>query len=136
MTAVSVGYSGTPLWKKLGVKPDMTVLTINAPDQYAKLLDGMPDNARLTSRSTGEFALIHLFVSQRTELERQIVALETKLARGGSLWISWPKKSSKVATDITENTIREVVLPRGLVDVKVCAVDEIWSGLKIMRRKS
>ncbi|MFN7964728.1 MAG: DUF3052 domain-containing protein [Acidobacteriota bacterium] len=136
MSPVLAGYSGTPLWKKLGIKPQMRVLTVAAPPHYVGLLEGMPEAASITSRGNGPFAMIHLFVKQRRELERRLDDLESKLAAGGALWISWPKQASKVATDITENTIREIVLPRGLVDVKVCAVDAVWSGLKVMRRKS
>jgi hypothetical protein len=130
------GYSGTPLWKKLGIKPGLTVLTLGAPGEYRSWLDDPPAGVRLTSRGAGPFELIHFFTAKRSELEGQLAALEAKLAPGGALWVSWPKQASKVETDITEDTIRQVVLPRGLVDVKVCAVSAVWSGLKLMRRRN
>jgi hypothetical protein len=129
------GYSGTPLARKLGVRPNETLIALNAPENYAQLLEGLPENVTISGRVTAKPVFVHLFVRQRSDLEKRLRALRIRLDDAGILWISWPKKSSKVATDITEDTIRAVALPLGFVDVKVCAVDETWSGLKLMIRR-
>lgn len=129
------GYSGTPLAQKLGIKSGVTVVLINAPANYRKLLGHAANGVEFTSRVTANSNFIHLFASHRSELEKQLRCLRTKLADSGMLWVSWAKKSSGVATNITEDVIREIALPLGLVDVKVCAVDDIWSGLKLMIRR-
>ena len=125
------GYSGKPLAQKLGIKADMKVTAINAPPGYRKLLGQLPPGAKFSI--SNEF--IHLFAKRRADLEKQLSILRRKIADTGTLWVSWPKKSSGVATDITEDVIRAVALPLGFVDVKVCAVDETWSGLKLMVRR-
>lgn len=130
---MSSGYSGRPLWKKLGLMDGAPSTVINPPDTYSQLLDGAPD-ADWDSHHAHP-AFVHLFTVHRAEMETLLPELLAKLDRDGMIWISWPKKASKVPTDITEDTIREVALPLGLVDVKVCAVDAIWSGLKLMIRK-
>lgn len=129
------GYSGTPLVRKLGIRPNEKIVALNAPDNYEALLQGLPEGATSTNRMTSGAQFAHLFVTRRADLKRQLTSLRTKLADAGMLWVSWPKKSSGVATDITEDTIRAVALPLGFVDVKVCAVDEMWSGLKLMIRR-
>jgi hypothetical protein len=129
------GYSGTPLAQKLGIKPGMIVVAIDPPDHYRKLLDPIPSGVNFATRPVGKTNFVHLFVKERRALEKQLSILRNKIADSATLWVSWPKKSSGVATDITEDVIRAVALPLGFVDVKVCAVDETWSGLKLMIRR-
>lgn len=129
------GYSGTPLAQKLGIKARQKVLTINAPASYAKLLAPLPEGVSFTRKATAGAAFVHLFISERKALEKESSRLRKLIADTGVLWVSWPKKSSGVATDVTEDVIREVALPLGFVDVKVCAVNETWSGLKLMVRR-
>jgi hypothetical protein len=129
------GYSKTPLAQKLGIKPGMNVITIGAPAGYRKSLAPMPDGVSFSDKATAGSAFIHLFVSERRTLEKELKRLRKLLDDAGVLWVSWPKKSSGVPTNITEDVIREVCLPLGFVDVKVCAVDETWSGLKLMIRR-
>lgn len=132
-TRESAGYSGTPLAKKLGLKPGLRVLLRGVPGDYAALTDFDPTLCQLLARP-GAFDFAHAFVGSRAELKQALDALEPHLDDAGMIWISWPKKASKIATDLTEDGIRELALPRGLVDVKVCAVDAVWSGLKLVRR--
>ena len=129
------GYSGTPLARKLGLRPNERLIALNPPQDYAALLEGLPEGVKMTNRLTSGAKFVHLFVRQRSDLEKRLRELRMKLDDAGILWISWPKKASKVETDITEDVIREVGLPLGFVDVKVCAVDETWSGLKLMIRR-
>jgi len=129
------GYSGTPLTQKLGIKAGQTVVTIGAPPNYKKLLSPLPERVVFTTKVENGAPFIHLFVSERKALERELKRLRKLIADAGVLWVSWPKKSSGVKTDITEDVIREVCLPLGFVDVKVYAVDETWSGLKLMVRR-
>ena len=130
------GYSGTPLVGKLGLRPNEKIIALNPPANYAQLLASLPEGAAITNRVTARARFVHLFVTRRADLAKRLTALRAKLDDAGILWVSWPKKSAKVATDITEDTIREVALPLGFVDVKVCAVDETWSGLKLMIRRA
>ena len=130
------GYSGTPLIRKLGIRPQERVIAINAPKNYEKLLGDLPEGASVVDRITPNANFIHLFVGRRANLEKELPRLRNKLANTGALWVSWPKKSSGVPTDVTEDVIREVALPLGVVDTKVCAVDETWSGLKLMIRRT
>lgn len=134
MTQPSAGYSGTPLWKKLGIREGATVLTVNAPANYAALLSGLPANVSFVENATPPVGFVHLFVTAKQELATQLPKLLGELASDGVIWVSWPKKTAKVKTDVTEDTIREIALPLGLVDVKVCAVDAVWSGLKLVIR--
>src|SRR4051812_30327867 len=134
-TEVMAGYSGTPLVRKLGIRPNEKIVALHPPDHYETLLEDLPEGATITNRVTAGAPFVHLFATRRADLEKQLTSLRTKLAEAGILWVSWPKKSSGVATDISEDTIREVALPLGFVDVKVCAVDETWSGLKLMIRR-
>ncbi len=129
------GYSGKPLAEKLGIKPNAEVVLINAPPNYRKLLGQLPTGVKFSDRISADCEFVHFFSTRLSELAKQLVRLRRKLADTGTLWVSWPKKSSGVATDITEDVIRAVCLPLGFVDVKVCAVDETWSGLKLMIRR-
>ena len=130
------GYSGTPLVKKLGVKPGETLLTVGAPREYASWLGALPEGAHITSRRPPLPNAVHVFATKRADLARELSTLRRQLAQSGYVWVSWPKKSSGVATDITEDVIRDVALPLGFVDVKVCAVTDVWSGLKLVIRVS
>lgn len=130
----AAGYSGTPLWKKLGLKEGQAAAAINAPEGYHDvLLDGAPAADWAPPRTGVDF--IHFFTVHRAEMEDLLPELMALMARDGMIWVSWPKRAAKVPTDMTEDVIREVALPLGLVDVKVCAVDDIWSGLKLVIRK-
>lgn len=129
------GYSGTPLPKKLGLKDGGTLALLNAPEGIAAELQPLPQGARLVFRAAADNDLIMLFCATRAALEKSLPACAKKLNADGALWIGWPKKSSPLFVDLTEDGIREVVLPTGLVDVKVCAVNADWSGLKLMVRK-
>ncbi|MHB8857836.1 MAG: DUF3052 family protein [Bellilinea sp.] len=129
------GYLGTPLAKKLGIKPGFTLAVVNPPGGYRQLVDPMPDGVTIHSVVTNSTDMVHLFCTQRADLISALTRTIAHLRQDAALWVSWPKKASKVPTDITEDTIRAEALPLGLVDVKVCAVDEIWSGLKLVVRK-
>jgi hypothetical protein len=129
------GYSGTPLVKKLGIGEGFTILLVNAPPEYRALISPLPASVIFTTAASSSTDLVHAFATKRLELARLLAGLRKKLPPDALVWISWPKKSSKVPTDITENIIREVALPLGFVDVKVCAVTDIWSGLKLVVRK-
>lgn len=129
------GYSGTPLVKKLGLASGQRAFVENPPSNYRSLLDPLPDEVDFATRLHGRFDFIHFFVTTESRLRERLPVMLGRLARDGMIWVLWPKKASKVETDITEDTIRKVALPLGLVDVKVCAVDETWSGLKLVIRK-
>ncbi len=135
-THVAAGYSGTPLGKKLGVKPSCRVLVIGAPEAYGSLLEPLPAGVSFVTRPDASVDLAHVFVTQREDLTRELAALRTTLRPDAGLWISWPKKKSKLPTNISEDTIRELALPLGFVDIKVCAVTEVWSGFKLVVRKA
>lgn len=132
---MSTGYSGTPLAKKLGIKSGDTLLLVSAPEDYAKLVQPLPEAVRFVSRSSESVDVVHIFTAKKAELQKALAALRKKLKPTATVWVSWPKKSAKVPTDITENTVRELALPLGFVDIKVCAVTDIWSGLKLVIRK-
>src|SRR2546430_991869 len=129
------GYSGTPLAKKLGIKEGHEVALLGAPHGFGDELEGLPDAVTLRRRATGINDVIVSFHSKRADIERRVPALLKALAVDGGLWIAWPKRASKVPTDITEDTVREVFLPLGLVDNKVCAINEVWSGLRVVWRR-
>jgi hypothetical protein len=129
------GYSGTPLAKKLGIKESHRVLLVAAPEDYARLVEPLAAGVVFVSQAGPEVDLAHVFVTRKEELARHLVSLRKELKRDAVLWVSWPKKAAKVPTTVTEDTIREVALPLGFVDVKVCAVTEVWSGLKLVVRK-
>jgi len=128
----SSGYSGTPLAKKLGFREGLKVRIINPPDHYFDLFEVLPNAIEFSHEGKTKKDLIHYFTRNAKELERDILSLKNEITANGIIWISWPKKSSKIATDVTEDTIRNLALENGLVDVKVCAVDEVWSGLKLV----
>ena len=130
------GYSGTPLAKKLGIKPPLILVVIGAPKDYRAWLGELPAGVRIVSRAGTPLRAVHLFVAERAALREHLTALRRQLEQTGFVWVSWPKKASKVPTDITEDVIREIALPIGFVDIKVCAVTDVWSGLKLVIRKS
>jgi hypothetical protein len=128
----TAGYSGTPLVQKLGIKEGMKINVIREPAAFRSLLIGIPGD--LSEPSRGELDFVILFASRFAELKNDFARLQKRLASNGTLWVSWPKKSSGEATDLDENIIRDHGLAEGLVDVKVCAIDDTWSGLKFVRR--
>ena len=130
-----VGYSGTPLAAKLGLKAGALLHVVNAPAGYRELLAPLPDGARIATRAAGGADIVHHFATRRAELATALKSYRRKLDVATPVWVSWPKKSAKLPTDITEDTIRDVALPLGYVDIKVCAVSDIWSGLKLVVRK-
>ncbi|MFL6617494.1 MAG: DUF3052 domain-containing protein [Povalibacter sp.] len=131
---MSVGYSGTPLATKLGIKDGSSVYVLNAPASYKRMLAPLPPGVSFV-KSADRAHVIHVFTIEKRELQAQLVKLRATMSQDSALWVSWPKKASGVATDISEDVIRAVCLPLGLVDIKVCAVDETWSGLKLVIRK-
>jgi hypothetical protein len=135
MNIPTSGYSGTPLAKKLGIKAQSHVLAKHAPPNYLELLAPLPEGVVFDARLTDATDVLHVFVVHKLVLSRELAAARPKLRVDAAMWVSWPKKASKLPTDITEDSIRELALPMGWVDVKVCAVSEIWSGLKLVIRK-
>jgi hypothetical protein len=131
----AAGYSGKSLIDKLGWKEGSKAIVIAAPENYSDLTDDAGIAPKKAAPGTGSFDFIHLFVKDMTSLSRGLPKLEPRLAEGGMIWVSWPKKTSAMFKDLTEYGIRKVCLPLGLVDVKVCAIDNDWSGLKLYRRK-
>ena len=121
--------------RKLGFAPGMRVHYAHAPERFPRLVGALPDGVTILKRPGRDLDLAMLFVTQRAALARGLQTLQPKLQPAGMIWVAWPKRASKVPTDITEDVVREVALPRGLVDVKVCAIDEVWSGLKLVIRK-
>lgn len=136
MTSQSAGYSGTTLAKKLGISEGTHILAKYVPDDYARLLEPIPPSVVFDKKLSQETDLVHIFAVRKIELAKELGELRARIRATAAVWVSWPKKTSKVPTDITEDTIRELALPLGFVDVKVCAVNEIWSGLKLVIRKS
>ena len=134
-TSSTAGYSGTPLCKKLGIKEAHRVLLLQAPKGYESLLAPLPAAVQFVNQPDSKVDMAHAFVTHREELVKILNVLRKKLKPDAALWVSWPKKSAKVPTTITEDTIRELALPLGFVDIKVCAVTEVWSGLKLVVRK-
>ncbi|HYD05245.1 MAG TPA: DUF3052 domain-containing protein [Reyranella sp.] len=135
MSPQPAGYSGRSVIAKLGLKPGQTLAVVDPPGHVSELVDPLPDGARLVDGFDPRAEMVWLFVRNRTALELA-AATVTRAAEGAALWVSWPKKSSKLFVDLTEDGLREVLLPTGWVDVKVCAVDADWSGLKFLRRKT
>jgi hypothetical protein len=135
MVSPSTGYSGTPLAKKLGIIAHTRLVTINAPPHYLDLLELAPVDIVFEKKPSAVTDIVHLFSTEKSELEAALKQLRKTTKSNGVIWVSWPKKASKVPTDITEDTIRTLALPLGFVDVKVCAVDAVWSGLKLVIRK-
>jgi hypothetical protein len=128
------GYSETPLLRKLGIKPGFRLCVIGAPRPYAELVENLPSDVVVVSKLSFSVDLVHVFETTRKGLDKHVATLGRALKPDGIAWISWPKKASGVPSEIGENDIRAVALPLGLVDVKVCAVDETWSGLKLVWR--
>ncbi len=131
--ASTSGYSGTPLAKKLGIKEGHKISVINQPEYYFTLFTDLPE-IKIIKKSKGKVDLIHFFVKEEKLLLRGIQNLKVSIEQNGTIWISWPKKAAKVETDITEDVVRNIALKNGLVDIKVCAIDEVWSGLKLVIR--
>jgi hypothetical protein len=134
--SAAAGYSGTPLSRKLGIKPASSLAVLGAPDTFAAALGELPAQVRLRHRLGGHRDAIVVFATRRAELARRLPTLRSAIAPDGMIWVAWPKRTSGVQTDLTENVIRDVVLPSGLVDVKVCAIDATWSGLKLVIRRA
>ncbi len=135
MSSLQTGYSGTPLAKKLGIKEGCHAVIQNAPLEYLELLQPLPANVVFDTNVSKQTHMVHIFTDARETLDTQLHLLRTIIKADCIVWVSWPKKASKVPTDITEDTIREIALPLGFVDVKVCAVNKVWSGLKLVIRK-
>ena len=133
-TAKSTGYSGKPVWQKLGLAPTLRVLLRGAPADYARVI-GLREGDLCRVSPRAAFDMAHVFATSAKTLTVELAALCKRLPAHGAIWVSWPKKAAKVATDITEDTVRKIALPTGLVDVKVCAIDEVWSGLKLVWRR-
>ena len=130
------GYSGTPLAKKLGVKEGSYVVLAGVPPHYFSLLEPLPPQGHFSSRITDVTDIVHVFSTRRAELQAMLSRYRHNLKPTGMVWVSWPKKAAKTSTDLTEDTIREIAFPLGFVDIKVCAIDELWSGLKLVVRKA
>jgi Protein of unknown function (DUF3052) len=133
-TAGTAGYSGTPLPRKLGIKEGSTVALLGAPDGFPGLLEPLPGGVAVRTSARGPADVLVLFTTRRADLERRLPAAMRALDPDGGLWVAWPKKASGVATDLTENVVREIGLAAGLVDNKVCAIDGTWSGLRLVVR--
>ena len=129
------GYSGTPLVKKLGIREGIELHLSGAPENYLDLVAPLPEGVKVAGRLSAKTSTVHHFTTEAAELGRALAEYRKKLAPQATVWVSWPKKSSKVPTDVTEDTIRALALPLGWVDVKVCAVTDVWSGLKLVVRK-
>ena len=129
------GYSGTPLARKLGLKETSNLVTIGAPKDYLRLIEPVPQGVEIGTKVSQSTDIVHVFSTRRAELERILVDCRSKMKPSAMIWASWSKKSAKVPTEITEDIVREIALPLGFVDVKVCAVTEIWSGLKLVVRR-
>lgn len=129
------GYTGTPVSKKLGITPACRIATINEPEEYRSWLAPLPDGVVFEQRVSPRTDIVHVFVTSRSELARRTSALRRTLRPDAMLWVSWPKKTARIPTTVTEDVIRDVALPLGFVDVKVCAASDVWSGLKLVVRK-
>lgn len=132
---MTAGYSGTPLAKKLGIKEGMLVVAIEAPENYADLLEPLPKAVRIADKPQRDADVLHIFTNTRDGLFKAVSEARHLIKQDGAIWVSWYKKAAKLPSEITEDTIREAAFPLGLVDVKVCALDEKWSGLKLVIRK-
>jgi hypothetical protein len=135
VSAGAAGYSGTPLVRKLGVGEGMRVAWLGAPDGFEALLQPLPDGLVRRTSARGRLDLAVLFTTERAVLARRLPALREAIRPDGMVWAAWPKRAAKVPTDVTEDVVRDVALPLGLVDVKVCAIDATWSGLKLVLRR-
>jgi hypothetical protein len=131
-----VGYSDKPLVQKLGIKPGFRIFVANAPADYRRVIGALPERVTVVSRLNGTIDMIHEFATEAKALANKLHAYRDAIAPDGMIWVSWPKKAAKLATDVTENVVRDLALPLGLVDIKVCAVDATWSGLKLVVRRT
>jgi hypothetical protein len=129
------GYSGTPLAQKLGITAGSSVLIAGAPAGYLQTLEPLPANVRIGTRLRASVDVVQLFTVNKATLEKSLATFRRKLRPSAAIWVSWPKKSSGVPTEVTEDVVRQVALPMGFVDIKVCAIDDVWSGLKLVVRK-
>lgn len=132
--AGSAGYSGTPLVRKLGIKPGHRVAVVREPDELRSLLVDLPADVRLVTGSRSPADVVLLFATRRSHLERSLAPAGRAIFPDGAIWVAWPKRASKVPTDMTEDVVRELALPTGLVDNKVCAISDVWSGLRVVWR--
>ena len=132
---MNAGYSGKPLVDKLGLKPGDRASYVNPPEDFDELLGELPEGVNVRADLEGPLDVIVCFTTQRRVLQQRLKALRRAMAPDGMLWVAWPKQAAKVETDMTEDVVREVALPTGLVDTKVCAIDDTWSGLKLVVRK-
>ena len=132
---MDTGYSGTPLAKKLGIFADARVVLLGEPDRFTATLEPLPPRVTLRGTLAGGADIVVLFTTERDDLERRVVEVGRAIVPSGALWVAWPKKASKVPTDVTEDVVRSVALPLGLVDNKVCAIDATWSGLRLVIRR-
>jgi hypothetical protein len=130
------GYSGKPLVQKLGVKPGFRIFVDGAPSAYGDLVGGLPPGVKLVTKLKPPLDMVHLFATEAAALRKKFPACRDAIAPDGMVWVSWPKKSSGVASDLTDHVVRETGLALGLVDIKVCAIDETWSGLKFVIPKA
>ena len=128
----TAGYSGTPLVKKLGIKDGFKIRLVNEPEYYFELLGKLPETVEIVRDRNSKKNFVHYFARTAKDLQKDMPTLKEEIFADGMIWISWPKKASKVATDITEDVVRNFALDNGLVDIKVCAIDEVWSGLKLV----
>ena len=131
----SAGYSGTPLAKKLGITESSRILLVNPPEDYERLVEPLPAGVAFEAQANQAVDIAHIFVTKKEDLAKRLAVLRQTLRPNATVWVFWPKKAAKVPTTVTEDTIREVAFPLGFVDVKVCAVSEVWSGLKLVVRK-
>lgn len=129
------GYSGTPLSKKLGISSGSAIHTIDAPPAYRTMLAPLPAGVTFAPKLSGAVDIVHVFATAASTLEAALPRIRKQMRADAAVWVSWPKKAAKVPTDVTEDVVRAIALPTGLVDVKVCAVDDVWSGLKLVIRK-
>jgi len=130
------GYSGAPLAKKLGIKAGTRIFLLDAPEDYLESLGPLPGGVRVVPRLTDETDIVQIFSTTRSHLTKALRSSRSRLKPDGVIWVSWPKRSSRVPTEVTEDTVRQIALPLGLVDIKVCAVDDVWSGLKLVIREA
>ena len=130
------GYSGKPLSQKLGIKRGFRIFASNAPRAYCDIVGELPEGAKLLARAAASLDMVHLFATEVAGLDGKLRRLRPAIAPDGMIWVSWPKKASGVVTDLSDVVVRDIALPLGLVDVKVCAVDDVWSGLKFVIPKA
>jgi len=135
MATAPAGYSGTPLARKLGIAAGARVVVVDAPAGYREWLAPLPEGVRFETKVSAQVGVVHVFADRRAALQVRLEALRTRIAPAAAVWVSWPKKAARMPTDLTEDTIRALALPLGFVDVKVCAVSDVWSGLKLVIRK-